>query len=319
MSGRDALAEGSESAVSEATQCPLCAANRWVSVREVPFAPIARYWSKLGRRLEEDFGTLPHALEERQCLECGLHFFSPSLIAPAQLYETLARQGWYYNRQKWEFEEALRFISVLQPKHLLEVGCGPGSFLRQARNFAETVQGLEFNEDAVEACRIAGLNVQNVGLDKVTGRFDVIAAFQVLEHLKQPGKVLESWVDRLEAGGHLIVATPNHDGVLGGIPDDCLNLPPHHATLWGEAPLKYVVKRFGVELVRYSREPLTPELYATYSQSLLRRVPARPGLVGKIVTKVSSIIHRGLIPYFFEVASDRLAGHSHVAIYRKSP
>jgi len=234
------------------------------------------------------------------------------------MYEALARNDWYYTARKWEFREALGFLAENRPKRLLEVGCGTGEFLKQARRFCGSVHGIEFNAEAAALCRQDGLDVRELKLTDMEESFDVIAAFQVLEHVPDPGRVIEFWAAHLVPGGFLVVAVPNQDGVLGSLQDDFLNLPPHHATLWGEMSLEYVAKRFELDLIRYSREPLSVELYVTYTQSLLKRIPTRAGIVGKIIAKVGSVVHRGLIPYFFETATDRLTGHSHMAVYQKA-
>lgn len=298
--------------------CPLCGGEAWIGVRDIATGPIVDYWRAMGYRLQDDFDPLPASLEQRQCCHCGVHWFSPSLIGPAGMYEALARNDWYYGAQKWEFREALGFLAGHRPERLLEVGCGTGEFLKQARRFCGSVHGIEFNAEAAALCRQAGLDVRELKLTDMEGSFDVIAAFQVLEHVADPGRVIERWAAHLAPGGFLVVAVPNQDGVLGSMQEEFLNLPPHHASLWGEMPLKYVAKRFGLDLIGYSREPLNMELYVTYTQSLLKRIPVRAGMVGKIIAKVASVMHRSLIPYFFENASDRLAGHTHMAIYRKS-
>lgn len=300
-----------------ADACPLCGGHKWAEIRALPMQSIGRYWEALGYRLEQEHGNLPNELVERRCIQCGLHFFHPCLIGSAKLYERLAAVPWYYGEYKWEFDEALKFLAARQPARVLEIGCGQGAFLKQARRFSTDVMGFEHSKQAIEACRESGLNVVLGSVEDLDEPVDVILAFQVLEHLENPGKVLEGWIEHIEPGGHLIVAVPNQDGALGQMHDNFLNLPPHHASLWEEQSLRFIAERFNLEITHYLREPLSFELYASYTQSLLKRTPARAGMVGKMSRLLFMHVHRGLIPYFYETAGQRLAGHTHIAIYRK--
>lgn len=317
VSAREMLMGMKESSARPVAACPLCGAHKWTEVRAHAMAPIARYWEALGYRFAHEHKNLPHELVERRCITCGLHFFDPCLLGSAHLYEQLAAVPWYYAPHKWEFDEALKFIAALQPAHVLEIGCGQGDFLKQARRFSAAVTGLEYNKKAVETCQKSGLNVLLGSVENLKEPVDIILAFQVLEHLEQPLVVLEEWIKHIVPGGHLVIAVPNQDGALGQVHDNYLNLPPHHASLWEEQSLRFIAERFKLEVIHYLREPLSLELYASYSQSLLRRTYARPGMLGKISRLLVSQVHRGLIPYFFERAAERLSGHTHLAIYRK--
>jgi SAM-dependent methyltransferase len=301
-----------------ADACPLCGGHKSTEIRALPILPIGQYWEALGYRLEQEHGNLPNELVERRCIQCGLHFFHPCLIGSSKLYERLAAVPWYYGAYKWEFDEALKFLAARQPVRVLEIGCGQGAFLKQARRFSTEVKGFEYSKQAIETCRESGLNVVLGSVEDLDEPVDILLAFQVVEHLENPGKVLEGWIEHIVPGGHLVVAVPNQDGVLGQVHDNYLNLPPHHASLWEEQSLRFIAERFNLEITHYLREPLSLELYATYTQSLLKRTPVRSGMMGKISRLLLMHVHRGLIPYFYETAGERLAGHTHMAIYRKA-
>ena len=300
-----------------AEACPLCGGYQWTAIRTYSMQSIGRYWKTLGYQLEHEHKNLPSELVERRCLHCGLHFFDPCLTGTSNLYERLATVPWYYASHKWEFDEALKFLAAQPPMRVLEIGCGHGDFLKQARRFSTEVTGLEFSKKALEACRARGLNVVLGSVEALEQPVDIIFAFQVLEHVENPGKVVAEWIEHIVPGGYLVVAVPNQDGALGQVHDNHLNLPPHHTSLWEEQSLRFIAERFALEMTCYLREPLSLDLYATYTQSLLRQTHARPGILGKISRLLVSHVHRGLIPYFYETAAQRLSGHTHMAIYRK--
>jgi methionine biosynthesis protein MetW len=99
---------------------------------------------------------------------------------------------------------------------VLEVGCASGyvgSVL--SREKACTVTGIEIDATAAAEARQAGLTVVEGSLEEaatwnmLTGRFDVIVAADVLEHLREPERVLARFKQLLAPGGMAIVAVPN--------------------------------------------------------------------------------------------------------------
>ncbi|MEZ5115147.1 MAG: class I SAM-dependent methyltransferase [Candidatus Nanopelagicales bacterium] len=101
----------------------------------------------------------------------------------------------------------------------LEVGCGLGAVgTRLARRYRYT--GLEPDPDsyAVAATRIhPPSRVLNGSLDLLGSdeRFDLVCAFEVIEHLPEDDRVLADWAARLRPGGHLLLSTPGHPERFG--------------------------------------------------------------------------------------------------------
>jgi len=96
---------------------------------------------------------------------------------------------------------------------VLDLGCGDGSFGRWLKdNGSSWVTGVTIQDE--EARRAAA------GLDEVIcadldgwepegERFDGVVASHVLEHLKDPGRLLRRLIRRVGPGGWLVVALPN--------------------------------------------------------------------------------------------------------------
>lgn len=97
---------------------------------------------------------------------------------------------------------------------LLDVGCGNGWFLSLARQAGWTVQGIDFDQGAVQAARSRGLDVSHGGIDSFDGMeqaFDVITLSHVIEHVHAPLDMLARLYRLLRPGGVIWLETPNLD------------------------------------------------------------------------------------------------------------
>jgi SAM-dependent methyltransferase len=98
-------------------------------------------------------------------------------------------------------------------KKLLDIGCGRGLMLKTAQQAGWEVHGTEVNDDAAYHAReILGLNVRSGELEEAgfkKGMFDVITAWHVLEHLKDPQSTLAACRALLADEGVLVIEVPN--------------------------------------------------------------------------------------------------------------
>jgi 2-polyprenyl-3-methyl-5-hydroxy-6-metoxy-1,4-benzoquinol methylase len=100
-----------------------------------------------------------------------------------------------------------------------------------------------------------------------TERFDIVSAFQVLEHVSEPGKFISCATKLLKPNGKLIIGVPNSNPYL--YKKDIyhtLNLPPHHMGLWDKEALKNLSDSFGLENIDVKIEPLDNVLYYLLAQ-----------------------------------------------------
>jgi 2-polyprenyl-3-methyl-5-hydroxy-6-metoxy-1,4-benzoquinol methylase len=113
----------------------------------------------------------------------------------------------------------LRLILARRPGGvLLEIGCGKGHLLQVARAHFE-VEGLEVSEAAIQGVeeelrqRIRIGDVQREDLPE--GRYDVVAAFNVLEHLASPAGALAHIRAALRPEGILVGSVPLNHSLIG--------------------------------------------------------------------------------------------------------
>lgn len=134
------------------------------------------------------------------------------------------RGGLYRLKRKLTYAFAFRllnkYLSRRQELEILEIGTGSGFFLDFAREvFPKShFSGVEYDERllaetisrATHANLIQG-NAENFDLGQ--GRFDLVVSFQVIEHLYNPGAMLDNVRTHLKPGGLFLVTTPNLSGV----------------------------------------------------------------------------------------------------------
>jgi SAM-dependent methyltransferase len=248
-----------------AKNCPLCGTERIFTVRTFSVSTLRQEWL-INYRFDPflDFPRVEPMLRQHQCQVCQLVYFSPRYVGGPQFYGRLAREPWYYEANRWEFDEALRRLSAKPGiRNLLEIGCGEGFFLEKVAGIYEGL-GVEINEAAAQVCRSKGLNVTTDKLETLAVSFDVIVAFEVLEHIPEPRIFLQRVSDLLAPGGFLIIAVPNPAGYLTEFDHVLLNLPPHHATWWQKETFDYVAQQLGLRTLGVADEPLRYVHYRDY-------------------------------------------------------
>ena len=104
-----------------------------------------------------------------------------------------------------------RLEQLLGGGEIIDVGCNDGRFLGSLDGSWQRY-GIELNRAAVERAAACGITIlgHNVEvLDSFEGRFDVITAFDVIEHVENPAKFLAMCARALRSRGIIVVATGN--------------------------------------------------------------------------------------------------------------
>lgn len=134
------------------------------------------------------------------------------------------RGGLYRLKRKLTYSFAFRllnrYLSQKQDLEILEIGTGSGFFLDFAlERFPNSrFSGVEYDERllaetasrAPHANLIQG-NAESFDLGK--GCYDLVVSFQVIEHLYNPGAMLDNVRMHLKPGGIFLVTTPNLSGL----------------------------------------------------------------------------------------------------------
>jgi 2-polyprenyl-3-methyl-5-hydroxy-6-metoxy-1,4-benzoquinol methylase len=114
----------------------------------------------------------------------------------------------------------LAAIKRLAPgKRLLDVGCATGFFLEAAADQGFEVRGVEFSEIAISLARpdirerIVCGDVNSL-LKSEAQKYDVVTAFDIVEHVQDPGKFLREIREIITPGGFLVLSTPDTGHLL---------------------------------------------------------------------------------------------------------
>ncbi len=99
-----------------------------------------------------------------------------------------------------------------RPPSVLDVGCGVGLLLDEARRRGWRTQGVELSDWGVRRARHLGLDVFHGVLEEAgfePGSFDAVFMIDVLEHLADPVRTLAKVSQVLRPGGVLCLVTPD--------------------------------------------------------------------------------------------------------------
>jgi SAM-dependent methyltransferase len=116
------------------------------------------------------------------------------------------------------FEDRLADLGDrIRPGRLLDVGCSCGYFLEVAAARGFDVQGVEFSRNAIAAAsETIRPRIVRGALEDLpeVGSFDVISAFDIIEHVQDPRGFLRRCARLLKRGGTLVLTTPDSGHVL---------------------------------------------------------------------------------------------------------
>jgi len=107
-------------------------------------------------------------------------------------------------------------VAQLRPASVIEIGPGIGGFATRAAAICETYVGVERADAsrAVATARLADVPDSDATVvarleDLPPGRrYDLVCAFEVLEHIEDDRSALAGWVALAEPGGSVIVTVP---------------------------------------------------------------------------------------------------------------
>ena len=216
---------------------------------------------------------------------------------------------WYTGRRKIlaEFvEEICRRVTDRRPR-ILDVGCGTGANLLMLSKYGEA-EGVDVSEDALAFCRERGLDKVILGngeeLPYEDGTFDLVTAFDVVEHMDDDLAGLREMRRVLRPGGRVLLFVPAFM-FLWGLQDDVSN----HRRRYRLPELRRVLEDAGFEIERTTYANITFFLPILLVRKVMRltgiktesentiTVSALNGVLGRVFGAESWILKRMNLPF----------------------
>jgi 2-polyprenyl-6-hydroxyphenyl methylase / 3-demethylubiquinone-9 3-methyltransferase len=113
----------------------------------------------------------------------------------------------------WQFDE--HGLRPLEGRSALDVGCGAGLLAEPLARLGATVTAIDAAPELIAAAKLhaheQGLEIyyRVRAVEELEGRFDLVTAMEVIEHVADPIAFIASLSERLAPGGLLILSTPN--------------------------------------------------------------------------------------------------------------
>ncbi len=272
---------------------------------------LEKYNSEIGIDVSVELSSV-QKVELYQCPDTNYRFFHPQHIAgQGPFYEKLEKFPWYYSKEKWEYDIAEKYCQGKEDK-ILDIGCGEGLFLKKISTDLNEVQGLDFNEHAVQSGLKNGLKINNQTIEEHAqdneNKYDVVTAFQILEHIPNVKSFLDAATKTLKVGGKLIIAVPNNEPYyLTYDRYHTMNWPPHHMCWWDKASLEDLSKTFPIKPMHIEKQTLS--YYNSYTNIYIRE-KHNDSIVGKVLKPFYKL--------FFYLNRKNINGASILAVYEKT-
>ncbi len=204
-----------------------------IDVETVPRCPVCK-----GDKSEEhavgfdyEYRTCRNPWRFVRCIDCGHVWLNPrpatstlGIIYPSEYY------AYHYESRinsiavkakEWLDRGKLRTIVEATTGPIgryLDIGCGTGRFLRlmhQQGLSRENIWGIELDDQVVSELTDQGYHALNCRVEDCheieLASLDLVTMFHVIEHVDDPGQVIERIASWLAPGGLLALETPNID------------------------------------------------------------------------------------------------------------
>lgn len=185
--------------------CPICGSRTWLNLHQLSQFEI---W---------------------QCSACSLQMKNP-LPSRDELLEwydnpAYAKRPYFRSNVRSPSSTYCHGLRLLKDQHptrgrMLEIGCGAGAFLEEARSDGWHAEGIECSSYLARRARDRGFDVRHALIEEVSllsRTYAAIVLWDVIEHLRAPQDVVPRLAHALAPGGTLLIFTPNEHSLVRSV------------------------------------------------------------------------------------------------------
>ncbi len=176
------------------------------------------------------------------------------------------------------FQRNYRWVADRLPRgaKVLDIGAGEGFAMEVARQLGFDPYGLELSESAYRQLvekfgpdRVFHSNIDDFDTDV---RFDLITMFDLIEHPRDPARVLAKAARMLRPGGYLLISTPDTGSLSARLMGRLwVHYKPEHLFYFNQRNMRTLLERHFDEIrIRPHRKILTKEYIASYNRIYIR-------------------------------------------------
>lgn len=165
--------------------------------------------------------NLKYTSELFECRNC-LSWFKNYIIDSETAYYLYkignASEKWHFNNRSFEEKMEKKVIETLKSLffegcRILDIGCNTGELLDFAKNYGCITFGVEYSDSSRYFSERKGHKVFYQIEDIKNMQFDVIVAFNLIEHLYDAPKFFKKCHELLNEKGKLLILTGNKDSL----------------------------------------------------------------------------------------------------------
>lgn len=196
-----------------------------------------------------------------------------------------------------EIRKVLQWVGY--NKKVLEVGCHTGNYSKWMQNQGCQITAVEINHHALSKAQVylnrsisGNIEGDEIWQQVASERYDVITYLQVLEHLVDPWRILNLSIQRLNAGGFVLVGLPNINNFIDRMAifkgdfdyTDTGVMDKTHLRFFNQKTAVEMFEKSGFEVVDY---------FSPWQTSIFRSVPIL-GRFDRLGIKITEKISKNL-------------------------